>query len=63
MKDKKNQSVSIGDYPFIKENKKVLSYLFCKKNNLIVLDENTSKVFVALSDIYNIDAINEMRLI
>ena len=52
----------INDYPFIKENKKVLSYHFCKNNLLIVLDNN-SKVIIAISDPLNIEIVKELKLI
>ena len=53
----------IETYPYFLEKVKRLPYLFAKKNNAFVIEENTSKSYVAMSDPNNIDAINEMRLI
>jgi general secretion pathway protein E len=62
MKNKQQLSENLLDFYFIKNKIKKIPYLFAKKNNLIALYENENKFFVAISDQYNLEAINELYL-
>ena len=52
----------LQSYDFIKNKVKKIPYLFAKKNSVIAIDEKSSKIIVAISDAYNLDAINELYL-
>jgi len=62
MKNKQKSLEKLEDFYFIKNKIKKIPYLFAKKNNLIALDEKNGKLFIALNDPYNLEAINELYL-
>lgn len=57
-----NTIEKLEDFNFIKNKIKKIPYLFAKKNSLIALDESNSKLFIAISDQYNLEAVNELYL-
>ena len=63
MKTQENKSsMKLNDFNFIKNKIKKIPYLFAKENNVIALDEKNNKILVAISDLNNFDAINELYL-
>lgn len=62
MKIKEKLIEKLEDFNFVKNKIKKIPYLLAKKNNLIALDENASKLFVAISDLYNLEVLNELYL-
>lgn len=62
MKNNQKQLEKLEDFYFVKNKIKKIPYLFCKKNTLIAIDEKNGKFFVAISDPYNLEAINELYL-
>lgn len=52
----------LEDFYFIKNKIKKIPYLLAKKNNLIALEEQNGKLFIAISDPYNLEALNELYL-
>jgi len=62
MMENKNY-MSLLDFDFIKNKIKRIPYLFAKNNSLIPIEENNKKVLIAVSDPYNLEAINELYLI
>ncbi|MEX0962178.1 MAG: type II secretion system ATPase GspE [Simkaniaceae bacterium] len=48
---------------FVKEKKKLLSYSFVKEHKLLPFDEKNERVQVAFSDPFDLDTIEELRLI
>lgn len=59
----KIKNAHILDFDFVKNKIKKVPYFFAKKNSLIPIDEKDSKIFVAITDDVNIEAINELYLI
>ncbi len=59
----KINNTNILDFPFVKDKKIVIDYLFAKKNTLIPIKQENGKIFVAISDPTNFDVINELRLL
>jgi general secretion pathway protein E len=59
----KQKNIEILDFEFIKNKTKKIPYHFAKKNNLIPIEEKNGKIFVAISDPNNFEAINELYLI
>ncbi|NGX33089.1 MAG: Type II secretion system protein E [Candidatus Anoxychlamydiales bacterium] len=55
-------NINIQSFEFIKNKVKKIPYLFAKKNNLIAIDEKNEKIIVAISDIYNLEALSELYL-
>nr|NGX44411.1 Type II secretion system protein E [Candidatus Anoxychlamydiales bacterium] len=55
-------NIKLQDFEFIKNKVKKIPYLFAKKNNLIAIDEKNEKIIVAISDIYNLEALSELYL-
>ncbi|MFA6119647.1 MAG: GspE/PulE family protein [Parachlamydiales bacterium] len=60
---KNKQKTVLQDFDFIKNKTKKIPYLFAKKNNLIPIEETEEKIVVAISDLANLEAINELFLI
>jgi general secretion pathway protein E len=62
MRNKQRSLEKIENFDFIKNKVKKIPYVFAKKNSLIAIDEKNGKFFVAISDPYNLEAINELYL-
>ncbi|NGX28679.1 MAG: Type II secretion system protein E [Candidatus Anoxychlamydiales bacterium] len=62
MKTEKKNPLKLHDFDFIKNRIKKIPYLFAKENNLIALEEKNGKILVAISDLHDFEAINELYL-
>lgn len=52
----------LQNFEFIKNKVKKIPYLFAKKNSVIAIEEKNLKIIVAISDAFNLEAINELYL-
>lgn len=52
---------NLSHFPFVKEQRQLLPYLFVKKRALLPLEEREGKIFVALCNPYDLEALEEGR--